>query len=646
MSKRNIYLKTIPVAEALERARAALDREALVGSETVPAHLAAGRVTAAPVHARLSSPAFHSAAMDGIAVKAEATFTAREGHPLRLEPGRDFFPVNTGQPLPGGTDAVIKIEDVVQDPGGALQIEAPAFPWMHVRRIGQDIVATELMLPQNHPLSAYDVGALLSAGIWELEVWQPLRICFIPTGDEVLDFATRPQPAPGQVVESNSQVLAALAKNWGARMRWTAPVPDDPERIRRAVEEALASEAQVVVVGAGSSAGTRDFTSRIFAELGEVLAHGLAVSPGKPTLIGTAAGKLLVGAPGYPGSAIVCFEEVLAPLVAWLGRAPAPSRERIEVRITRKTPSRLGAEEMLRLAVGKIGEEAMAVPLGRGPGMITNLTRAQALVRVPAGSEGLEQDERVSAELLVPAPLLESVLVHVGSHDNTLDLLSNELMGRGEPLRLVSSNVGSLGGLTALRAGSAMFAGVHLFDPQSGDFNFPFLEKYLPGLEVVVVNLAIRHQGLIVPAGNPKNIRDIHDLAREDVGFINRQRGAGTRILLDYHLKQAGIAPARVRGYEREEYTHMAVAVNVLTGSADAALGIRSAAKALGLDFVPLARERYDLVIPARFTEDHKILTLIELLQSEPLIKQIDALGGYETPLTGRIMHPGMGLEG
>ncbi len=641
---RKIYLKTIPVSEALERAKNALDRDALIGAETVPSCDAAGRVTAAPVFARLSSPSFHAAAMDGVAVRSETTFGAREGEPLRLERGRDYAPVNTGQPLPEWADAVIKIEEIVVEDDAAVLIESAAFPWMHVRRVGQDIVASEMIFPRNHLLSPYDVGALLAAGIWEVEVREAVRLVFIPTGDEVLDFTLRPEPKPGEVIESNSQIFCALARSWGAIPRRVSPVPDNPELLRAAVREALAADAHIVVVGAGSSAGEKDFAARIFAEVGELLVHGLAVSPGKPTLIGAAGGKLLVGAPGYPGSAIVCFEEILAPLVAWLGRRYPPAREKIDVRVARKTPSRLGSEELVRLAVGRIGGETMAVPLGRGPGMITNLTRAQAMVRVPASSEGIDPGETVGAELLVPAAALENILVHVGSHDNTLDLLADELMGLAEPLRLVSSNVGSLGGLSALKSGSAMFAGVHLFDPESGDFNFPFLERYLPGEEVLVVNLAIRRQGLIVPAGNPKGIQGIEDLAREDVAFINRQRGSGTRILLDEELRRASIVPKSVRGYEREEFTHMAVAVNVLAGTADAGLGITSAARALGLDFVAVARERYDLVIPRRFAEDSKIRALLGLLQSSEVRAKIEMLGGYETPLTGRVMEAGMGL--
>jgi len=645
---RNIYLSTVAPAEAVRRAMAALDRDALIRSEAAPSHEAAGRVTSAPVFARCSSPTFHAAAMDGFAVRSAATFAAREGSPVTLEKGADYAPVNTGHPLPEGLDAVIMIEHVEQPDADHVRIEAPAFPWQHVRRIGEDIVATELLLPQNRTLSAYDVGALLSAGIFEVDVWERARLTFIPTGDEVLDFLSRPTPAAGQVIESNSQVFRALAASWGALPAWTPPVPDRPEALLAAVEDALADGAHVVVVGAGSSAGSRDYTRAVFERLGEVLVHGIAVMPGKPTLVGVThgryPGRLLVGAPGYPVSAVVCLEDVLEPIVRWLARQTPPGRQRIRARLARKTPSRPGLEEIVRLAVGKVGEGYVAAPLARGAGLITSLVRAQAITRIPAQSEGLAQDAEITAELLAPAAGLDKVLVHIGSHDNILDLLANELMGLDDPLQLVSSHVGSMGGLTALREGAALFAGCHLFDPDTGDFNFPFLAKHLPGCDLTVVNLAIRHQGLMVRPGNPKAIRGVADFTRPDVSFINRQRGAGTRILLDHHLRTAGIDPAQVRGYDREEYTHMAVAVNVLTGAADCGLGICAAARALGLDFLPLARERYDLILPTGNLADPRVQALLEVIRRPGFQAGMRDLGGYDTPLTGQIMRPGLGL--
>jgi putative molybdopterin biosynthesis protein len=650
MTKRNIYLKTVSPEEAVALAKAHLDREALLGTETVPTHEAAGRVTAGPIYAKYSSPTFHAAAMDGVAVAAESTFLAREDAPVALAHGDEFEFVNTGNPLPQGKNAVVMIENVVQKDETTVLIDAPAFPWQHVRRIGEDIVATELLIPQNRELTPSDIGALISAGIYEVEVRDRVKTIFLPTGDEVLNFLDKPEPSAGQVIESNSQVFRAYANGWGIDAGWSAPVPDNEDALRNAVLDGLAKGCHMVVVGAGSSAGSKDYSKKVFESIGKVLVHGISVMPGKPTLLAVTdersghPGRLLVGAPGYPVSAVVCHEKILAPVVHWLMGKSVPERERTDIVLARKTPSRPGMREAIRLAAGRIGDNIVGAPLARGAGMITTMTKAQAVAYIPEDVEGVEQGETVRAELTVHKGDLDRVLVHVGSHDNTLDLLANELMGLPEPLRLVSSHAGSMGGLTALKAGSALFAGAHLFDPETGDFNFPFIERYLGELPVTVVNLAIRHQGLIVPKGNPLAIRGVDDLSREDVVFINRQRGAGTRILLDHHLKTAGISPRDVTGYENEEFTHMAVAVNVLTGAASCGLGIYAAAKALGLDFVPLAHERYDLIIPEKYIDDERIRTLIEVIGEKDVQARIKAQGGYETDMTGRIMKPGMGL--
>lgn len=636
--KRTIYLQTIPPAEAVSRVRAALDREALVRVETIPAHEASGRVLARAVNARYSSPTFHSAAMDGYAVNARATFGAREGHPLTLTVGEACFPVNTGNPMPESCDAVIMIEQVVQQEG-AILIETPAFPWQHVRRIGEDIVATELLFPRNHLLRPWDVGALLSGGIWDVPVHERLTVRIIPTGDEVLDFADRPEPGKGQVVESNSQMLAALARELGCVVERITPVPDKPDALHQALRDSLEAGTHLTILCAGSSAGSKDFTRTTMEREGEVLVHGIAAMPGKPSLLALCRGRLVAGAPGYPVSALVCFKELLTPLINWLSHRSEPETRTVPVELTRTVPSRVGMEEHLRVAIGRVGDKHVATPLGRGAGNITTVTRAQGTVRIPEQCEGLSEHVVVEAELAVPENELDRILVCVGSHDNTLDLLADELMGQADPFRLASTHVGSMGGITALKNGSCHLSGMHLFDPETDDFNFPFLHKFLPDTNVTVINLAIRHQGIIVPKGNPLGIAALEDLTR--VRFINRQRGSGTRILLDWKLGQAKLSPAAIRGYDKEEFTHMAVAVNVLTGAADCGMGIHAAARALDLDFVPLALERYDLVIPTRFLEDPRIRAVRELIATPAFQARIEAQGGYDTSLTGQVMEAG-----
>lgn len=643
--KRNIYLRTIPIEEALSRLKNVLDRKALLGVERIGAERSAGRVTAEPVIARYSSPTFHSAAMDGIAVRAADTFLAREGSPVRLSPGTDFVFVNTGHPLPTAFDAVVMIENVVMD-GDVATIEAPVAPFSHVRRIGEDIVATEMILPRHRRITPYDVGALLSCGAYELPVYERVRLRVIPTGDEVMDFTSRPEPGPGQVVESNSMLLCALADSWNMDCTRVAPVRDDPDALAAALEAGLDSDAHVVVIVAGSSAGSKDFTRATIERFGEVLVHGVAAMPGKPSLLGVARGKLVVGAPGYPVSSVVCFEHLLYPLACWLSRTEPQTRQTIIATLARSVPSRIGMVDFVRLAVGQVGDAAVALPLSRGAGSISSMTKAQAVTRLPPEAEGLESGARVTAELLVDADELTRTLVCVGSHDNTLDILADMLMRRDPSIRLASSHVGSMGGLIALKNGASMLAGSHLFDPATRDYNFPFLAKYLPHLDVTVINLAIRQQGFIVAPGNPKHIAGVEDLTREGVRYLNRQRGAGTRILFDHHLARAGVSPEDIQGYGREEHTHMAVAVNVKTGAADCGLGVFAAARALGLDFVPLARERYDLVVPTAFLEDKKIEAVLEVVRGEAFRERVLALGGYETDWTGRLMEPGMGLPG
>lgn len=424
--------------------------------------------------------------------------------------------------------------------------------------------------------------------------------------------------------------------------------PDDYGQIKARVQAALADH-DVVVVNAGSSAGSEDYTSAIVAELGELLVHGVAIRPGHPVVLGYArrpgapgaSGPAarpvvpLLGLPGYPVSAALTADLFLRPLVyRLLGLAP-PERPKLTATITRKVLSPLGEDEYLRVKVGRVGDRVVATPLQRGAGVIMSLVRADGLVKIPRFSEGLHAGQQVTVELFRRPEEIDRTIVAIGSHDLTLDLLANLLAERYPGRSLSSSNVGSLGGLIALQRGECHLAGSHLLDEETGEYNLPYVRRLLGGRDVVVVTLVHRQQGLIVPPGNPKGVRDLHDLTRPDVLFVNRQRGSGTRVLLDYRLRQLGIEPSAIRGYEREEYTHLAVAALVQGGAADVGLGILAAARALGLDFVPLLEERYDLVVPRAFYTGDLLRPLLELIQSDEFKRQVAALGGYGLAETG-----------
>jgi len=638
--KRNIYLnmKTLEEAREILFKRFPLDR--MLSQEMVAVPDAVGRVLAASVTALISSPNFHLSAMDGIAVKAASTFGASETRPKELIIGKDAFHVNTGHVMPENTDTVIMIEYVHVLDENRVEIETPAFPWQNVRKVGEDIVATELLFPQNHVVTPYCVGALLSGGIFEVPVKTRPRVLIIPTGSELVDWrqTTIENLQPGQVIETNSFVLGKLVESCGGAFIRHAMITDDPSNIKTAILDAANSEVDMVLTVGGSSAGSEDYTKHAVEALGRVLVHGVTIMPGKPVLIGEIKGKPIFGIPGYPVSAIVAFEQFVGPLISFMLGQPEKERSTVQVEPTRKIPSKLGLEEFIRVKLGAVGNKIVAIPLPRGAGCITSLTEADGIIRVPKNQEGINPQEPVAAELLRPLSSIHNTIVVVGSHDNTLDVLANQIRGGQKHLTLSSSHVGSMGGLMAIKKGGCHLAGSHLLDTQDGSYNISYVKKYLPDIRVKLVNLVLRDQGLILPPGNPKAIRGIEDLGRKDITFLNRQAGSGTRILLDYRLKQLGIDPSDVKGYENEEFTHMSVAVAVLSGAVDVALGIYAAARALNLDFIPVVTEQYDLIIPEIYFETENIRILLETINSSEFKKQVEALGGYHTEKTGQVI--------
>ena len=385
-------------------------------------------------------------------------------------------------------------------------------------------------------------------------------------------------------------------------------MPNVLGELKSALEAALAGEYDLVMLIAGSSAGSEDFTPALLEGLGELLVHGITVMPGKPALLAEIEGRPVVGIPGYPVSAAVAFREFARPLLYIMQGLTPPEYDRVEVTVGRKIPSKLGLEEHVRVILGNVGGKAVATPIAGGAGVITSIVRADGIIRIPQEVSGLSEGEKAYAELLGPREAMNDRLLAIGSHDLTIDLLNSLLKEKtGGRIHISSSNVGSLGGLLAVKRQTAHFAGSHLLDTATGDYNLSYIRRYLPEMPVALVTLVHRWQGFMVPAGNPKKIEGIGDLARPDVVFVNRQSGSGTRILLDYELAKAGIPPERIVGYNNEEYTHMNVAMAVASGAADTGLGIHTAAKALSLDFIPVTRERYDLVIPRAYLADEKI---------------------------------------
>ncbi len=651
----SVYLHDIPLPEAqaaLERALHTAGLGGVLGVETIPLdEHALGRVLAEPVWAKISSPHYHAAAMDGFAVRAADTEVALPTAPLTLEYGTQAAYVDTGDPLPDWANAVIPIEQVeplaedgdlaadARRPAG-IRIRAAVTPWAHVRPMGEDMVATQLVLPAGHVLRPADLGAIAGCGHSTVAVARRPVVAVLPTGTELVPIGKAVKR--GDIIEYNSLVLAAQVREWGGEAVRYPITPDDFEQIRARVAQA-ARESDLILVNAGSSAGSEDFTAQVVESLGELLVHGVAVRPGHPVILGLisrgdqrSSRVPVIGVPGYPVSAALTGEIFVEPLLArWLGRKPLRPVE-IEAELTRKLVSPAGDDDYVRVAVGRVGERVLAAPLARGSGVITSLVRADGILIVPSGSQGMPAGEKVRVRLYHSPAEIEETVFAIGSHDITLDVMAQFLAARGR--RLASANVGSLGGLVALRRGEAHFAGSHLLDPESGEYNLRYVRQYLPGLPVQVVALVGRDQGLIVPAGNPKGITALDDLARPDIHFVNRQRGAGTRVLLDYHLQRLGIEPQAIQGYDQEEYTHLAVAAAVASGCADCGLGIAAAAQALGLDFIPLFQERYDLIVPQVYAGSELLAPVWDVLQDDSFRRMVAALPGYDLSVMGQVI--------
>jgi len=639
---RRRYLKKTPLEEARRLFLAGIDSSKLT-SETVPVEDALDRVTAEPVFAKISSPHYHAAAMDGICVRAEDTFGATEFVGKKLtrasadSSGAGAFAyVDTGNALPAWANAVIMIENVRQLDDKTVEIFESVAPWNHVRLVGEDVVATELLLPRSHRLRPYDLGALLASGHTSVRVKAHPKVGIIPTGDELIQPGE--EAKPGAVIEFNSTVLAAFVREWGGVPVKYPKVKDDGELLKQALGRA-ANECDVATIIAGSSAGEHDLTADVVAAAGELWAHGIDVMPGKPAVLGTAEGKPVIGFPGYPVSAIVIAREILKPgLEKFLGCA-TPSYPRVRAVVPKKLASHLGLEEFIRVTLGRVGEKLVAVPLARGAGVITTMVHADGLLRIPSFVEGLNAGEEMDIELLRPEAEIENTILCTGSHDLAIGVLEDQLKLRHSGLKIAATNVGSLGGLLALQRGETHIAGTHLLDPETGIYNIPDIKKTIPKTPVVLVHLAQREQGILVRRGNPKSIHGLRDVTGKDCRFVNRQPGSGTRVLLDYELKRLRIDPTSIHGYEREEFTHMAVGVAVASGLADAGLGVRAAAQALGLDFIPLANEQYDLLCLRSFYESGRGAQLMAIIRSQSLKTAVTSLGGYDPVRAGEVLY-------
>ncbi len=624
--ERNTYIDNVDVDKALKEYMGELHIRGEV--EELALDEALGRITWEAIYAKVSSPSYNASAMDGIAVTSRETDGANESNPLTLLEGEDFAYVNTGNPIKEPYDSVIMIEDVLQMEEGQVQILRPAYPYQHVRQIGEDIVATEMILPSRHKIRPMDIGALISGGIEKVKVHKSPRIGIIPTGSEIVEDIS--QVREGTIIDSNSHVFKGLVESLGGTPKRYPPMEDDYHKLKQLLMQAV-GENDMIIVNAGSAAGTKDFTVNLIQELGRVVVHGVAMKPGKPTILGIIEGKPVIGIPGYPVSAFMVFDVFAKPLILKFLGDQGEIYEKTEAFLSRRMVSSLKNKEMVRVTLGMVKDKLIATPLSGGAGVSMSLVKADGLGVIPRNVEGYEAGDSINVELLKPISSIRDKLLSIGSHDLVMDVVS-------DMMRLASSHVGSMGGILSLRRDECHLAPIHLLDMETGEYNISYVKKYFPGRRMALIKGIQRSQGFIVQKGNPHEIKGCRDLAREDVVFANRQRGAGTRVLLDYHLKMENVNPEEIRGYQREFTTHMAVAAAVKNNTATTGLGVYSAAKAMDLDFIPLANEDYDFLVQGDSLEMEQMQEFIGIIKSVEFKDRVTELGGYGFEGTGEII--------
>ena len=629
------YLTNIPLEKAKAEYLQLLEEHGY-GSKTevIPVWDACGRITACSVYAHICAPHYAASAMDGAAVQAKDTFGATETTPVTLASDQ-FVVVDTGDPIPENCDAVIMVEDIVKNENGTITVYGAAAPWQHIRQIGEDICAGEMILAAHMPIVPAAIGAMIAGGVLEVEVIRKPKVGIIPTGDEIVPPCT--DPKPGDILEFNGSIFSAMVRQWGAEAQVYPIVPDKFDQIKAMVETA-AAECDLVILNAGSSAGREDFSTRVIREVGEVLYHGIAIKPGKPAILGCKGAVPILGVPGYPVSGIIVIEQLLKPLIdRWL-KAPSAQDQYTQAVLTRPVVSGLKYQEFVRVRLGYVGDRLMASPLSRGSGVVSSFMKADGILEVPQGMEGYEAGEEVRVRLLCDPRKLKNTLVVIGSHDPLLDELADMLHVENNDLYMSSAHVGSMGGIMAIRRGEAHAAGCHLLNTETGTYNLSFMKKYFPHGGVKLIRCVGRQQGLMVAKGNPYKIQIFADIAKEGVRYVNRQKGSGTRILTDYLCKQNALDPDAIYGYDREELTHTSVAVQIASGSADAGMGIYSAAKLYDLDFIPICIEEYDLIVPDHAWDTPMVQQMLATMNSDEFKEKILAMGGYTVENPGQII--------
>jgi len=633
------------------------------GVEVLPLNRALGRVLSQDIEARTDVPPFDRASMDGYAVLAENTFGAEEDKPVDLtvvgKVGAGERPdievesgtaveISTGAPIPKGANAVVMVEYTWMR-NDSLRIYRPVAPGENVASAGSDIMAGELILRKATVMTSRETAVAAALGITEVQVFKKPVVAVASTGNEIVPPGARLEY--GQIYDINTQSICDSVRECSGEPILLGIAKDREKDIKEKITAGL-STADMVVISGGTSAGVGDLLYRIINDLGSpgILVHGVAVRPGKPTIIAVVNGKPLFGLPGYPTSALMIFDVFVAPIVRTMaGLSPEIERKIVEAKLAQKVFSSGGRHEYVpvNLVRTETGEYS-TYPVAGDSGAITTVAEADGFIEIPQDRAFLEESEKVEVHLFSPE-MKPADLMIIGSHCIGVDLILDLARRRRPGFNAKVMNVGSSGGLAALRRGEADIAGTHLLDEESGAYNVPFLERHGLSGKALLVRGYVRKQGLMVAKGNPKKITGFEDLLRPDLTSINRNPGSGTRVLLDMNLRKLcqdrgvkleDLTPA-MKGYRVEAKSHTAVAVAVLMGKADVGLGIKTVADQYGLDFIPVADEMYDFAVQKQRLNREPVQLFLQTLRSDQFGEELRKRGWglITTRETGAVIH-------
>ncbi len=636
MSERKVFRELKSLEEAISILWASWQAQP-PSSERIPLQNSLGRVLAEDIFSTIDVPGFDRASMDGFAVRAEDTFSADEQHPVNLkvlaqvEAGDESVytvardeavEIATGAAMPKGANAVVMVE-YTKRTGKEVSVFKPVSPSENVTDTGSDIMCGELLLRKSQTITPREIGLLAAAGLVEVSVFRRPRVAIFSSGNELV----RPgEPLVfAKLYDINGPALAAAVLECGGDPEFKGILPDDYSSIKGKLSSAL-NEADIVISSGSTSSGPGDLIYRAVDDLGKpgILVHGLTLKPGKPALIGLIHNKPIFGLPGYPTSALMIFHSLVAPVIRRLANTTEVRPVKVEALCAMKFFKARGRRELLPVQlVSQPDGRLAAYPMQSGSGAISSFALADGFADLPETQEFVEEGESMDVELF-GKELVPPSLVAIGSHCIGIDIAFAMLREKDASFLGRTVNVGSVGGFHAVKRGEADVAGVHLLDEKSGEYNVPFLADFGLAKSAVLIRGYSREQGLIVRHGNPNNVRSFEDLTRKGVRFINRNRGSGTRLLIDKHLselaKSRGIDLAtlskEIEGYDYEAKSHSAVAASIKNDRADVGFGIRTAAVNVGLDFIKTEDEKYDFLVAKSRLEKPSIRAFTALVGS------------------------------